>query len=234
MTKENPQAESETAEKAVETETPVNSKAADINACITHGREIMDTQLSLVAEKQYDFAPEFNEMTAQLYLLGVVWKFAEGLDTIAKDARENAFLVIQTMLISDGMKLKDAQKRIEFLRKMSQLDDGSDALAVDIGRESIPDDNSLVEVFEHYVDDFQVSGEFWRLYDRGKKTMLYGGLSVAFIVIWFVTLYMPGNTTIAILAAGLIAAALFVIPTFLIGLVIYRQKMKKAKQSSSS
>ena len=91
---------------------------------------------------------------------------------------------------------------------------------------------SLTEVFDHYIDDAQVSGAFWRLYDRGRKIMLYGGLFIAFAVIWFVTLFMPGNSTIAILAAGLIAAALFVIPVFLIGIFIYRTKIKKEKQMS--
>ena len=105
-------------------------------------------------------------------------------------------------------------------------------LAVAIGYESEPGDNSLAEVFDHYVDDTQVSGAFWRLYDRGRKIMLYGGLGIAFLVIWFVTLFMPGNTTIAILASGLIAAAIFVIPVFLIGIFIYRTKIKKAKQAS--
>ncbi|MEK7771798.1 MAG: hypothetical protein AAB703_02990, partial [Pseudomonadota bacterium] len=113
----------------------------------------------------------------------------------------------------------------------SKLEDEHNALAVAIGYESLPGDNSLAEVFDHYIDDTQVSGAFWRLYDRGRKTMLYGGLSVAFIVIWFVTLFMPGNSAIAILAAGLISAALFVIPVFLIGIFLYRTKIKKAKQA---
>ena len=104
-------------------------------------------------------------------------------------------------------------------------------MAVAIGYESEPGDNSLAEVFDHYIDDTQVSGAFWRLYDRGRKIMLYGGLFVAFVVIWFVTLFMPGNSAIAIFAAGLISAALFVIPVFLIGIFIYRKKIKKEKQA---
>ena len=114
---------------------------------------------------------------------------------------------------------------------MSKIEDDHNALAVAIGYESESDDNSLAEVFDHYVDDVQVSGAFWRLYDRGRKIMLYGGLFISFIVIWFITLFMPGNSVIAIFAAGLISAALFVIPVFLIGLFIYRKKIKTAKQA---
>ncbi|MDR4516264.1 MAG: hypothetical protein MRK00_02565 [Nitrosomonas sp.] len=202
-----------------------------VDECIDHGQDILATQLGFVKDKNYDFAPEFRDMTTQLYLLGVMWKYAEGLENV-ENPRETAFSAIETMLERDGVKPKDIIKRVEFLKKMSQMEDGSNALAVAIGYASRPDDQSLVEVFEHYVDDVQVSGAFWRLYDRGKKTMLYGGLFVAFVVIWFVTLFMPGNSTIAILAAGLISAALFVIPVFLVGLLIYHFKIKKAKQST--
>ncbi|SFE06363.1 hypothetical protein [Nitrosomonas sp. Nm166] len=217
---------------AVETSIP-EAAIADVSivdACIAHAREVKAAQLELIKSKKYDFAPEFKEMTIQLYLLGVMWKFAESLGN-TDDARELAFTALKTMLMQDRMPKQKAAKRIEFLRKMSKLEDNHDALAVVIGYESEPGDNSLAEVFDHYIDDMQVSGAFWRLYDRGRKIMLYGGLFVAFVVIWFVTLFMPGNSTIATLAAGLIAAALFVIPMFLIGIFIYRTKIKKAKQA---
>lgn len=215
----------------VETKTGSNSSIVD--ACVQHGREVMDTQLALIKEKGYDFAPQFQEMTIHLYLLGVIWRFAEGLDA-HKNAREHAFAAIHSMLISDGMHEKNVQKRIEFLRKMSRLEDDSNAHAVEAGYHSEPGDNSLVELLDHYIDEIRVSGAFWRLYERLKKTILYGGLFVAFVVIWFVTLFMPGNTAISILAAGLISATIFVIPVFLVGLLIYRFKIKKAKDSPSS
>jgi hypothetical protein len=203
-------------------------KLSPVDECIEHARDVLATQLGLVKEKGYDFAPEFKDMTTQLYLFGVMWKYAEELENVT-DARETAFSAMEAMLISDRVPKKQVPKRIDFLRKMSKVEDGSNALAVAIGYDSKLDDNSLAEVFDHYVDDVQVSGAFWRLYDRCKKTMLYGGLFVAFVVIWFVTLFMPGNTAIAILAAGLIAAAIFVVPVFLVGLLIYRLKIKKAE-----
>ncbi|MCB1948357.1 hypothetical protein [Nitrosomonas sp.] len=215
----------------VKTEEITIPNISPVDECIDYGQDILTTQLGFVKDKNYDFAPEFRDMTTQLYMIGVMWKHAEGLEHV-QDPRETAFNAMEAMLIRDGMKPKEVGKRIEFLRKMSRVEDGSNALAVAVGYNSHPDDQSLVEVFEHYVDDIQVSGAFWRLYDRGKKTMLYGGLFVAFVVIWFVTLFMPGNSTIAILAAGLISAALFVIPVFLIGLLIYHLKIKKTKQST--
>lgn len=202
-----------------------------MDACIAHAREIIAVQLELIKSRDYDFAPEFKDMTIQLYLFGVMWKFAERLGNV-NEARDLAFAALSTMLVQDGLHKKKVVKRIEFLKKMSKIADDHNALAVAIGYESELGDNSLAEVFDHYIDDTQVSGAFWRLYDRGRKIMLYGGLFVAFVVIWFVTLFMPGNSAIAILAAGLISAALFVIPVFLIGLFIYRNKINKRKKAS--
>ena len=215
-----------TAEAAVPEIT--TSDVSTVDACVAHAREMLIAQFERIKSKDYDFAPEFKDMTVQLYLLGVMWKFAESLGNV-NDARELAFVALRAMLIQDGLHKNKVAKRIEFLKKMSKIEDDHNALAVAIGYESEPGDNSLAEVFDHYIDDTQVSGAFWRLYDRGRKIMLYGGLFIAFAVIWFVTLFMPGNSAIAILAAGLISAALFVIPVFLIGVFIYRKKIKKSK-----
>lgn len=207
------------------------SDVSTMDACVAHAQEVRATQLERIKNKDYDFAPEFKDMTIQLYLLGVMWRFVERLGN-ADDARELAFAALGTLLIQDGLHKQKIAKRIEFLKKMSKVENNNDALAVAIGYESESGDNSLAEVFDHYIDDMQVSGAFWRLYDRGRKIMLYGGLLIAFVVIWFVTLFMPGNSAIAILAAGLIAAALFVIPVFLIGIYMYRTRIKKVKELS--
>lgn len=200
-----------------------------VDACVDYARDILSEQLVSVKARNYDYAPEFRDLTIQHYLIGVMWKCAESLEGV-KEPRETAFAAIETMLTRDGMNPKKVINRVEFLKKMSRMEDGTNALAVAIGYDSRPGDQSLVEVFDHYVDDTRVSGALWRLYDRGKKTILYGGLFIAFVVIWFITLFMPGNTTLSILAAGLISAALFVIPVFLVGLLIYFLKIKKAKQ----
>lgn len=228
-----------TKRKAASDNTATEASAGDatspdisiMDACIAHAKEVKATQLELIKSKGYDFAPEFKDMTIQLYLLGVMWRFAESMGG-ADDARELAFAALGELFLQERMPKQKVTKRIDFLRKMSKIEEDHNALAVAIGYESEPGDNSLAELFDHYVDDTQVSGAFWRLYDRGRKIMLYGGLFIAFFVIWFVTLFMPGNSTIAILAAGLISAALFVIPVFLIGIFIYRTKIKKAKQAS--
>ncbi len=207
-----------------------NSESPTLNACAQYGREVREKQDAFVADQNYDFAPQFKEMTSQLYLIGAMWRFAENAG-MSGDGRETAFDAFENIMVTDGIHIKNAKKRIDFLKKMSKLDDGSNALAVAVGYHSLPDDKGLVEVYNQYVDDTQVSGAFWRLYERTKKTMLYGGLTIAFIVIWFVTLFMPGNSAISILAAGLVSAAIFVIPVFLIGLLIYRFKLKKAKNT---
>jgi hypothetical protein len=54
----------------------------------------------------------------------------------------------------------------------------------------------------------------------------------AFITIWFVTIFLPKTEGVDILAAGLLAAILVMLPAFLIGLLIYRAKIRKADAAS--
>jgi hypothetical protein len=138
------------------------------------------------------------------------------------------------MLVSDGMSIKEAQKRVAFLGSMSKVEGGVDALAVARGYEATLNDNSLVSLFDEYRNETKVSGALWRLFERGKKIMFIGGTAAAFVTIWAVTIFLPKTEGIDILAAGLMAAALVVIPTFLIGLLIYRSKIKKVDPPASS
>lgn len=214
-----------------DTKTDLETSALD--TCVQHGREILASQLLLIKDKEYDFAPQFKQMTIQLYLVGIMWRHGESLD-LSVDAREHAFASLHAMLVNAGMKKKDAQQRIEFLRKMSRLEDGGDAFAVTIGYEAVPGDINLTAVFDEYLNEVRVSGAFWRLYERTKKTMIIGGGAAAFVAIWSITLYMPESSGIAILAAGVAAAALVVIPTFLIGVLIYWIKIKKSHPATLS
>lgn len=203
---------------------------AAIDTCIQHAREILDSQLPLIKAREYDFAPQFRQMTIQLYLAGVMWRCGESLG-LSTNARDHAFAALQSMLIRDGMSKKQAQQRIVFLKNMSRTEDGSDTLAVTVGYEAVPNDDSLVRVFDEYRDEARVSGALWRLYERGKKIMIIGGGAAAFLVVWAVTIFLPKTSGIDVLAAGLLAAALVVFPTFLIGLLIYKTKIKKSKPS---
>lgn len=208
----------------------VDQKAVALDDCIQHAKEMLNEQMRHVKDKGYDFAPQFKEMTIQLYLIGVMWRFYEAYDA-AEIAREKAFSTLCAMMIRDGIKPKRAQKQVDFLKKMSKLEDGGDdALAIAIGHESKPGDESLAEIFDHYVDEVRVSGSLWRHYDFGKKIILFGGLLMGFAGIWFVTIFMPQSSDMFILAFGLLTAFLFVISMSLIGLLIYRIKFRKNKR----
>ncbi|MDV6343231.1 hypothetical protein [Nitrosomonas sp. Is37] len=211
----------------------VNQEAVTLDDCIQHAKEVLNEQISHIKRKRYDFAPQFKEMTIQLYLVGVMWQFYEMHDS-AEIAREKAFSTLCSMMIKDGIKPKRAQKQVDFLKKMSSLEDGDDALAIAIGYESKPGDESLAEIFDHYVDEVGVSGSLWRHYDLGKKIILFGGLLTGFAGVWFVTLFMPESSDIFILASGLLTAFLFVFSVSLIGLLIYRIKFKKRKHSETT
>lgn len=211
----------------------VNQEAVTLDDCIQHAKEVLNEQISYIKSKRYDFAPQFKEMTIQLYLIGVMWQFYEQHDS-SEIAREKAFSALCSMMIKDGIKPKRAQKQVDFLKKMSKLEDGDDALAIAIGHESKPGDESLAEIFDHYVDEIGVSGSLWRHYDLGKKIILFGGLLMGFAGIWFVTIFMPESSDIFILAFGLMTAFLFVFSMSLIGLLIYRIKFKKRKHSETT
>jgi hypothetical protein len=155
-----------------------------------------------------------------------MWRRGESIG-VSTNARDHAFAALQSMFISDGMSKKQAQQRIAFLNNMSRLEEGGDTPAITAGYEAVPDDDSLATIFDEYRDEVRVSGAFWRFYERGKKIMFIGGASAAFVTIWAVTIFLPKTEGIDVLAAGLLAAILVVLPTFLIGLLIYRMKIKK-------
>ncbi|SOD40537.1 hypothetical protein [Nitrosovibrio sp. Nv4] len=210
------------------TDTNTEPATSAIDSCVQHAREVLASQLLQIKDKGYDFAPQFRQLTIQLYLVGVMWRKGESLGL--SNARDHAFAALQSMLISDGMKKKQAQQRIEFLGNMSRVEGGADTLAVAMGYEAAVDDDSLTRLFDEYRDETRVSGALWRLFERGKMIMAIGGAVAAFLTIWLTTIFIPKSEGIDILAAGLMAAALVVIPTFLIGLLIYRLKVKKPNQ----
>jgi len=207
--------------------------APAIDVCIQHARDVLASQLPLVTkEKGYDFAPQFRQMTIQLYLLGIMWRCSEN-QGVSINPRDHAFTALQSMLIGDGMSNKQAQQRIAFLRNMSQVEEGADAHAVTIGYGAKTGDNSLPALFDEYRDETRVSGALWRLFERGKKIMFIGGAAAAFLAIWAATILLPKSEGIDILAFGLLAAAMVIVPMFLIGLLIYRLKIKKSGPSAS-
>ena len=214
-------------------ESMVDQEVEVVDNCIQHAKERLNEQITQVKSKNYDFAPQFKEMTIQLYLIGVMWRYYETHGSPPETARDKAFATLSTMMIRDGIKPKRAQKQVDFLKKMAKLEDDDDALAIAIGHESEPGDESLVEIFEHYIDEVRVSGALWRHYDFGKKIILFGGLLMGFVGVWFVTIFMPESSDIFILAFGLLTAFLFVVSVSLIGLLIYRIRFRKSKGSSA-
>lgn len=208
----------------------VDQETVMLDNCIRHTREVLNEQIAHIKGKGYDFAPQFKEMTIQLYLVGVMWQFYEE-HVSSETAREKAFSALCSMMIKDGIKPKRARKQVDFLKRMSKLEDGDDALAIAIGHESKAEDEALAEIFDHYVDEIRVSGGLWRHYDLGKKIILFGGLLMGFAGVWFVTIFLPQSSDMFILAFGLLTAFLFVISVSLIGLLIYRIKFKKGKHS---
>ena len=194
--------------------------------CVLHGEKILASQLSHVESKGYDFAPPFKIMTIHLYLIGVMWRHGESLDSVS-NPREHAMESLYKMLLKTGMSNKNATKRIALLKDLSRGEESSETLALAAGYEAEQDDNSLDMIFDEYRDEMRVSGALWRFYSRGKKFMLLGGGGAGFLALFFSTIYSPSGSLMSALTMGLLAAALVVVPTFIIGALIYRVKFKK-------
>ena len=204
----------------------METDASTHDICVLHGEKILASQLSHVESKGYDFAPPFKIMTIHLYLIGVMWRHGESLDSVP-NPREHAMESLHKMLLKTGMSNKNAGKRIVLLKDLSREDESSEALAVIAGYEAEQDDNSLDMIFDEYRDETRVSGALWRFYSRGKKFMLLGGGGAGFLALFFSTIYSPSGSLMSALTMGLLAAALVVVPTFIIGALIYRVKFKK-------
>ncbi len=194
--------------------------------CVTYGEKFLAGQLSLVESKGYDFAPPFKEMTIHLYLIGVMWRHGENLD-LAISPRDHALESLNKILVKTGMSNRSAAKRISLLKDLSQETGSNEADVINSGYQASMNDNSLDMIFDEHRDEVRVSGALWRFYSRGKRFMLLGGGAAAIFAIFFVTLYSPTSSGITILALGLLAAALVVMPTFIIGVLVYRIKFKK-------
>jgi hypothetical protein len=91
-----------------------------IDACIAHARHLLASQLPAVETRNYDFSPIFKEMAIHLYLAGVMWRFGEQFD-FPTAARDRGFVCLMSMLVSDGMNAKQAQKRIAHLRGIADV-----------------------------------------------------------------------------------------------------------------
>lgn len=211
-----------------------NSEKEILDTCVQHAKKILAEQLPHIKDKKYDFAPQFKDMTIQLYLVGIMQRFYVEHDMTAADALEKAFQSMTHMMIQDGVKPKRAKKQSAFIRKVSVLDDDDEALALALGYEAQSGDRSLAEVFDQYLGDVRVSGGLWRSYDQGKKILLLGGLLFAMTGVWAVTIYLPESDGLAILTIGLLMAFLFVVPVALIGLLIYRHKIKKGERAAKA
>lgn len=83
-----------------------------LDACIRHAKEVLAEQLPLVKDKKYDFAPQFRDLTIQLYLVGVMQQFYDQYEATTTDAQEKAFHALYYMMTKDGVKSRRAKTRL--------------------------------------------------------------------------------------------------------------------------
>ena len=188
---------------------------AVLDACVGHARQMLASQLPKVAAGGYDFMPSFKEMTTQLYLAGVMWRFGEQFD-LPTGPRDRAFICLLSMLVADGMSFKKAQERIAHLNQISRGPEGSDTLAIAVGYKATEGDGSLAAVFDQFRNTLEVAGAPYRLLDRTK--LIAAILAVAAL---FISL-LVGTSWGAALGIGVVVGA----SALGIALAMYRQMIK--------
>jgi len=150
---------SETAESDIDYATRV------LKASVEHGRKVLAAQMPSVEKRQFDFVPEFKELTIHLFLVGVMWRFGEQFD-LPTNARDRAFAALSYMLASDGMSMKAAQRKVADLYQIGA--DHENVLAINIGYRFGDKEAALAEVFERFRNDPKFLSAPYRLIGRAK------------------------------------------------------------------
>ena len=188
---------------------------AVLDACVAHARQMLVSQLPKVAAGGYDFMPSLKEMTTQLYLTGVMWRFGEQFD-LPTGPRDRAFVSLISMLVADGMSFTKAKERIAHLNQISRGPDGTDTLAIAVGYKASEGDGSLAAVFDRFRNAPEVSGAPYRLLDRAKPIAAILAVAAALISA------LIGTSWGAALGIGVVVG----LSALGIALAIYRQMIK--------
>lgn len=138
-----------------------------MEACLEHAERILLFQMPQVKDKKFDFGPRMQEMCTELFLVGVMWRFSEQFD-YPTNPRDRAFICFMYYLMRNGMKEKDAKKRIQQLNSVSLDKNGEDTLAISVGYEVGDREGALATVLEKYRDNPAVSGQTHRMLGKFK------------------------------------------------------------------
>lgn len=186
-----------------------------IDACVAHGRQLLASQLPDVESRNYDFMPSFKEMTIQLYLVGIMWRFGEQFD-LPVGARERGFICLMSMLVAEGMSLDKAQNRVAHLNEISRTSSGQDNLVIAAGYGAQSADGSLVAVFDAFRGVPEVSGAPYRLLDRSKP------IAAILVVAGFLVSLLIGRSLGEAFGVGVVLG----VAALAIALVMHRRKIK--------
>jgi len=190
-----------------------------IDACVAHARHMLASQMPIVDSRNYDFLPAFQQMTTQLYLAGVMWRFGEQF-ALPTAPRERGFLCLLSMLVSDGMNAQEAQRCVAELNQLSRSKDGQDNPAILAGYRATESDGSLAQVFEVFRGVPDVAGAPFRLIDRSKP------IAAILAAAGFIIALILGRSWAESLGIGVV---LGIVP-LAIALVLYRQSIKSKAQ----
>ena len=136
-------------------------------ACVEHGRTLLAHQLKAIEAECYDFAPAFQQQITDLFLVGLMWRFGEQFD-LPTNARDRAFVSLMHILVTDGLSMRAAKRRMQEAYRWSRDNNGEDTIAIHIGYEVETKEGALVAIFDQYRDLPGVSGASYRLLTRSR------------------------------------------------------------------
>lgn len=136
-------------------------------SCVEHGRTLLALQVKGVEAEHYDFVPAFQQQITDLFLVGLMWRFGEQFD-LPTSARDRAFASFMHILVTDGLSMRAAKRRMQEAYRRSRDNNGEDTLAIHIGYETGTKEGALVAVFDQYRNLPGVSGAPFRLLARSR------------------------------------------------------------------
>jgi len=169
-----------------------------LSAAIQGARSMLATQQPMVDAAGFDYSPVFTTMITRLYLMGVMWRLAEGFDLPLEPRLRNS-PSMQGYLVGEGMNERRAALAVQQLNGIARPNDHSDDPVVLAGYHADLGDGSLAQALQAFRNEPQAAGRPWRIIDRSKP------IAAAIAVVAFVLALALGQSWPVSIGVGVVA-----------------------------
>ena len=169
-----------------------------LSAAIQGARSMLATQQPMVDAAGFDYSPVFTTMITRLYLMGVMWRLAEGFDLPLEPRLRNSPSMLG-YLVGEGMNEKKATLTVQQLNGIARPNDHSDHPVVLAGYHADLGDGSLAQALQAFRNEPQAAGRPWRMIHRSKP------IAAAIAVVAFVLALALGQSWLVSIGVGVVA-----------------------------